>query len=150
MSKSERVGFRVWFVILVLLTLGAGIYLGVVNWLRYWNAQPLMNLDFPLILEVEESLEYDLRLRNTGEYKVIIQDVQLEGEAFSWALGAWSVESEAGENQILPYTKTTEDAILKLRLQGRDSTQLSTKIVVIYQYGWFRNSIDLEIKTELP
>ena len=150
MSKSERIGFRVWFVILVLLTLGAGIYLGAAYWLRYWNAQPLMNLDLPLILEVEESLEYDLRLRNTGEYMVTVHEVQLEGEAFTWAVGAWSLESEAGENQVLPDTKTTKDAILKLHLQGRESSQLSTKIVVIYQYGWFRRSIDLEIKTELP
>jgi len=150
LSKSERIWFRIWFVILALLTIGSGIYLGAVYWLQYWHDQPLMNLDFPLILGTTESLEYDLRLRNTGNYVISISDVRLEGDAFTWAPGAWSVESEAGDKRILPFAKASQDAILHLNLRGQIAPQHTTIIIVEYKYGWFRRSIELEIKTELP
>ena len=149
MSKSEKLKYRVWFLILVVLTLCSGVYLAVIEVLRYYHAEPLMNLDIPLLLYPEESLNYEIRLRNTGNYLITITDVRLEGDAFVLGPGAWSLDSVGGQNQIEPAKETQQDAVLHLNLEGQKMLNQSTKILIVYQYGWLRNNIILGIKTEL-
>jgi len=149
LSKSERKRYRVWFVILAILTLCSGIYLSTLKVLRYYHTEPLMNLDIPLLLYAEESLEYDIRLRNTGEHTITVKDVRLEGKGFILGPGAWTLDTEAGENQIASYKEPSQDAVLHLHLEGQKTLSQSTKILIIYQYGWLRSGMVLEIKTEL-
>lgn len=149
MSKSEKMKYRVWFLILAVLTLCSGVYLAAIEVLRYFHTEPLMNLDIPLLLYAEDSLNYEIRLRNTGNYLITITEVRLEGDAYVLGPGGWSLDSEGSKNQIKPAKGSQQDAVLHLDLEGQKMLNQSPRILIIYQYGWFRNKMILEIKTEL-
>lgn len=136
-------GFLILF-FATLLLIGYYLFAKVYN---YWQEEPLLNLDMPLLLNNQKDFEGNIRLVNNGDYSITIKDVKLTGQAFQLAAQGWRIEPE---KKIQARTGLNQ-ASLELYFSAKQaSLDEETTLIITYDYGLFRRNLNLEIKTELP